>query len=198
MKKLAIAFISILLSAILASCLSIPSTKESQTKITTHQTIEYLLDALHFKTEEEMIQRIKNGKKSDPQHSIEAIEYYFRPKVLLYGAKLFDIRVKAYYVAFDFMIGSDEPRDDIDYDNRFIFIWYRTRIGSSSGHSSKKLSADTSLSSNNESGYETEEKPVCQQVNWDQDGYEFQINAPLWFTQDDMREIMVAERVQIK
>jgi hypothetical protein len=51
-----------------------------------------------------MIQQIKSGIKTDPQHNLEAIEYYFRPNVLLYDAKLLEIRVKAYYLAFNYIM----------------------------------------------------------------------------------------------
>jgi hypothetical protein len=43
-----------------------------------------------------------------------------------------------------------------------------------------------------------QEELICQQVNWEQDGYQFQINAPLWFTEEDIRKIMTAEKIHIQ
>jgi hypothetical protein len=168
-------------------------------EVTTYERSVPTLDALHFSSEADMIQQIKSGIKTDPQHNLEAIEYYFRPNVLLYDAKLLEIRVKAYYLAFNYIIGSEEPKH---YDNLITFVWYRKKIVYNTEFSENSLSSSLSLIERNMNGYSLisagQEELICQQVNWEQDGYQFQINAPLWFTEEDIRKIMTAEKIHIQ
>jgi hypothetical protein len=173
-------------------------TARPNSTVATYELSDPQLDALHFSSEEDMIQQIRIGGKTDPQHNLETIEYYFRPEVLLYEARLYDIRVKAYYVAFDYIIGSEEPNY---YENLITFVWYRTRFSTDSEYSAKSLSSSSHMAGSSNGNYSLlgadQKNSICQQVNWDQDGYRFQINAPLWFSPDDLRDMMIAEKVQV-
>ena len=211
MKRMRIIVLIIIILAVSSSCYLGKTTYSSSSdstysratlpssEVTTYEISDPNLDALYFSSEADMIQKIKSGIKTNPQHNLEAIEYYFRPKVLLYDAKVLGIRVKEFYLAIDYVIGSEEPKN---YENLITFVWYREKIVYNTEFSESSLSSSLSLIERNMNGYSLisagQEEPICQQVNWGQDGYEFQINAPLWFTQEDIQKMMIAEKVLIQ
>jgi hypothetical protein len=211
MKKTML-FIFILTVLLAASCAP-PTTSESKSTSESTYQIEQtpLLDALHFSTEEEMVKQINSGEKTDSEHQLETIRYYFRLKELPDGAKLYDIRVKAFYIALDYVIGHDKP--DMK-TNMITFVWYRTMFGddmqlgfTNSGIPWEPMTKNSSYSFDlaenwafNEKGEQDKSLPKvqeCYMIMWVQDNHDFQVNAPLWFTEDDALKYCVAEKVEI-
>jgi hypothetical protein len=181
-------------------------------KATSTTQICVSIDALHFSSENDMINRIKTGKKTNSDHQLETIDHYFRIKELPEGAKLLDIRVKAFYIAFDYMVGDGEPNMKT---NQISFIWYRTMFGddmqngfSAAGVPWESMDKNQAYSftvgenfAYNDNGEIDENLPKIQEnimVMWVRDNCCFQVNAPLWFTEDDALKYCIAERVDVK
>jgi hypothetical protein len=210
-KIIFILIISIVLLTILTSCTVKNTTKQSIEYTTTEQPSP-LLGPLEFSSEDEMVRQIKSGKITNSEHQLETISYYFRLKELPEGAKLFDIRVKAFYIALDYVIGNEEP----DAKNNMItFVWYRTMFGedmqigfANSGISWKPMTKNSSYSfeivenyAYNDKGEQDKSLPKiqeCKMIMWVQDNHDFQVNAPLWFTEDDVQKYCIAEKVDVK
>lgn len=170
------------------------------------------IDALHFQSEQQMIAQILSGEKSNTEHKLELIEYYFHPTKLPEGARLVDIRVKAFYVALLYVIGEEKP--DMA-KNEFTFVWYRTMRGDDmkNGCTNAGLPWEPMLKNNAYSFYTSENyaldsegnidkniPPVqmCKVIQWVQNDYCFHVNAPLTFTEDDALEFCIAEKVVVK
>lgn len=170
------------------------------------------IDAMHFSSEQQMITQILTGEKTDNEHQLELIEFYFRPIKLPEGAKLIDIRVKAFYISLDYVIGNEEPMLG---ENLFTFVWYRTMRGDDMKNGfiraglpwepmSKNSSYNYYISENyarNSEGNIDKNLPldqICTVIEWVQNDYCFHVNAPLTFTEDNALEYCIAEKVIVR
>lgn len=168
-------------------------------------------DAEQFRTESDMINRLKAGSVKNDDNNIEKINYYYRLKKLPEGSKLIRIRLKAFYLAFDYVT---DDQDANQATNLITFVWYRTFFGEDlmksairSGLPWEPMLKNEAYSfytseniARNKSGELDESLPrveLCKVVEWTQDGCCFQVNAPLWFTEDDALEYCIAEKALI-
>jgi hypothetical protein len=217
MKRISLAFLLIASTCILSACSWMPgkinrTTKTPATTGTTYATA-VSIDALHFSSEQEMINEIKSGKITNSEHQLETVEYFFRLHVLPANAKLTNISVKAFYIALDYVIDDQVP--DMK-SNMITFVWYRTMRGDQmkngftkaglpwavmAKNASYSFYTSENLAYNRVTGKLDENLPkeqMCQVVMWVQDDFDFQVNAPLWFTETDALKYCVAEQVPVK
>jgi hypothetical protein len=208
MKKIIAVSLMIILCMNLVSCTSHSSITKASTTFMTFISI----DAMHFLSENEMANKIKSGIRTSSDIKLENIDYYFRLKSLPEDTYLSDIRVKSFYIGFVYVVGDKTPDSKM---NRIDFVWYRTMRGddmqngfgdagmpwvpmSKNNTYSIFTSENYALNGAGEIDENLPKEQVCNVVMWVQDDYCFQVNAPLWFTEDDVLKYCVAEKVQIK
>ncbi len=169
-------------------------------------------DAAHFESESAMIEQLKAGTVVNDAFETEKLDYYFRLKMLPEGWKLVDIRLKSFYLAFDYVTDDKEPNLST---NMITFVWYRTLFGEGLMESSihagipwEPMSKNDAYSFFTSEAFGLDESGLIDQslpkvavnklIQWTQDEGCFQVNAPLWFTEDDALKYCIAEKVLIE
>lgn len=205
--------LGVLLTVFIIVC-SVACTYDTTTQTATETTYQISIsrDAAHFESEEDMVNQIKAGTAVNDQSEIEKLDYYYRLKTLPEGSKLLYIRMKDFYLSVVYITDDQSPND---VTNLINFVWYRTPL------EEDLMKADIhagspweSMSKNEADSFNTAKNPsldmsgnvdessakvqLCNAVTWTQDGYEFQVNAPVWFTQDDIQKYCNVEKVFIK
>lgn len=176
------------------------------------------IEADIFKSKEVVVNQVNilNSKSESDYNNVKKLKFYFEPEAVPENMELYEIRVKGVYCALTFTDAtSDRPfvYNDDDEFTQLDFVWYRTQkesdlsntLNSFSGFNNTygELKTDKIIyfvqKVNNpvhdDNGNIVSSKDVCYMIIWAQEGMIFQVNAPLWFTDDDIAKYCIAKKV---